>query len=157
MKTSKQTIKFVSPFPTLGERFVVGWMPVKELEKAWKRDHGYYLNKRWSGDRGGWFDFDDNEQPLLVLPYAHIQFCHPWGIGWLPKRPVLSFTNGRHRTRWMIQHQASAIPLLFDKEDLQFHEAVRIGLVEVVEGRDTIDLHCEPIINPYPPMRRVSW
>ena len=100
------------------------WIPavvnVTLLEKFWRNDQDYY--KRYGfPPYHKWLGFDGYKRPNLFK----VGVCYVSRIELFEYK--LTFNNGRHRTRWLLENNAKEIPIAIHKNC--FEIALKSGLV----------------------------
>lgn len=99
-----------------------------QLDILWRLDGGLYV-PRWDGPpRDRWFSFDDRGE--ICAFQGALASC---GLG------RIGFTNGRHRTRWLLQSGMSAIPICVPFEEMDEWSAMGL-LVNEDEFSILLDL-----------------
>jgi hypothetical protein len=85
----------------------------EEILSVWDNDILCKYVQRWDGEpRKRWFK--DSEQSCLIIGRASFE------------NNALRFSNGRHRTRWLLQQGYKEIPILMNSQSIV--EAVSAGM-----------------------------
>lgn len=107
------------------------WVFSSKLEELWGNDK--IAIKKWEGDPDiTWFNYDNNRNRIAFLT-ADMSLLVVEG------KIKIYFTNGRHRTRWLLQQGFELIPVGINKESIQF--AIKIGLAaRIVESHEVINV-----------------
>jgi hypothetical protein len=101
--------------------YVVINVRTDRLLELWSRDGGYFLPPvpQWTqSERDRFHSFLDSRDPgFAEMPVVSIYFRTVSRWGWRPpfrcnfEEPVLAFTNGRHRARYLAYAGAQTIPV----------------------------------------------
>ena len=90
------------PVVSVSPHYVPVLVFADRLETHWKRNRGFYVAS-WSGSpRDRWFNFDRRGNKTAFLGAL---VCIDGDKG------TVGFTNGRHRTRWLLQSGQGVIPV----------------------------------------------
>jgi hypothetical protein len=115
------------------------WIPAvvntELLEKFWGNDQDYYKSYTYPPHHK-WFGFDENERANVFKI----------GVCYFSRFEIseykLQFSNGRHRTRWLLENNAQEIPIAI--LDSCYEMAVESGLiVRKLKNRSTFELGFE--------------
>lgn len=104
------------------------WIDAKVLDQMWALNTAYYLPVSYPEPKNEWFSHPDSTDDRYGIIVAVI------GLETVSQRDSVCFTNGRHRTRWLMSCGFSEIIAAIDSE--QVSNAMRLGLVtrRVVDG-----------------------
>ncbi len=99
-------------------RYEPAWVIAAVFGGLWRNNENLYVAS-WEGPPRElhWFEFRDGKPPAFKTADAYLER--------IDGRLTIGFVNGRHRTRWLMNHWAN-IPV--GLEQSCFEEALRIGL-----------------------------
>jgi hypothetical protein len=113
------------------------WVHAERFEELWRRNpqtHLFVSAWRCEPDKS-WFRHEWSRNSLGTKAIAF----QTADIYLEPRESIVTigFTNGRHRTRWLLQSEADQIPVGIEEDDIP--KAVEIGLaVRQVEKTDEL-------------------
>ncbi len=112
------------------------WINANILDQLWKVDKGLY-KECWVGDPiRNWFEFKDKKKYAFKTADAHI---YDQDNSRFLNTPYACFTNGRHRSRWLMSLGFEEIPI--GLKDRCFKRALLLGIpVRRVADNDTLPL-----------------
>ena len=114
------------------DKHCIVWVSIAKLDASWRKAPAFWLPPGSGSRFGGWLA-KQSPNCRIIMPV----------IGWVPEvvrdqrgRAIgetgayhVLFENGRHRTAWMRDHGATALPVLADFEQAEVIEA-ELGTVE---------------------------
>lgn len=108
----------------------------ERLEAMWSLNTEQYLESYSNPPDCDWFSYDEGH------PYKfHVSDCH---IEKIEEGCVLRFSNGKHRTRWLLDHtDLELIPIGLRERSLDFARSERL-LIRLLDKSDDIDIFWEP-------------
>ncbi|MYM33712.1 hypothetical protein GTP38_05085 [Duganella sp. FT94W] len=123
------------PLPSLRPYYFGGfeemnmvWVDSKILEKMWSLNSAYYIRISNPEPKDEWFSHANSTDDRygIIVPIISLETVE--------QRDSIFFTNGRHRTRWLIDSGFSEIVVAMGSS--QIPKAMSLGLVtrNVVDG-----------------------
>lgn len=88
-------------YDPINNHYIQSWVDIRRLESLWPKDDFYVttedLKRIGIPPSPSWFTYDGTERiESFILPRASLSIRHD------TEDPYLTFENGRHRTRWLI-------------------------------------------------------
>lgn len=96
------------------------WVHAHKLELYWRREESLYLEKWVGPPRDFWFQMGVAEKRKAFRAGLACLDTSRYG------EHVIGFTNGRHRTRWLLSRGLTEIPICIPWE--QIYEWKNLGL-----------------------------
>jgi hypothetical protein len=97
------------------------WVFADVLEELWKHNKSFYIASWSGGPKAAWYAYD--------IPDVKTAFCTAdTYIETIDGELTVSFENGRHRTRWLLNLGMKLIPI--GLEDKHYQKAISIGLAK---------------------------
>lgn len=108
------------------------WVSTKELDRLWKSSDPEYI-KSWDGEANyTWF----LPNKTLIVPELSITASN--------EETEITFKNGRHRTRWLIQQDLIEIPVGLPVQQIEYGK--KIGLItRDFENQEPVEINDEAI------------
>ena len=124
----------LQPLPSLLPYYIGGfeemdmvWVDSKILDKMWSLNSAYYIRVSNPEPKDEWFSHANSTDGRygIIVPIISLETVE--------QRDSICFTNGRHRTRWLIDSGFSEIVVAMGSS--QIPKAMSLGLVT----RDAVD------------------
>ena len=112
--------------------YIPVWVDAKLFDRLWSNEELYVAD--WIGDpKIGWFTYDRAGEKKEGIQIADVSLAIE------EDKVSIGFTNGRHRTRWMLQHGLKEIPIGVWEE--QIAPGIKAGIISrMVTQNDRVNL-----------------
>jgi hypothetical protein len=113
------------------------WVDYKILDKLWSRHDLYYPSKGINELKFRFFWYRNIDGILLDEPYFYFgrASVYEYPNNWT----VLGFSDGRHRTRWMLDLGLRRIPLALSSSSIELAKK-ELLIIDPIEKGATIEL-----------------
>lgn len=87
----------------------------EEFERFWRKDKGLFVSQWLGAPRDRWFNIGkDNQKTAFLGGLVSVSLGH------------VGFTNGRHRTRWLLESGMTSLPICIPPEEISDWELLGV-------------------------------